>query len=38
MPFDRRRAELHAAAFVLSGCGLGACLGYLYDLVRRMWA
>ncbi len=38
MPFDRRRAERHAALFIASGCGLGACLGYLYDLARRRWA
>ncbi len=38
MPFDRRRAELHAAAFIATGCGLGCALGYLYDLARRRWA
>ncbi len=37
MPFDKRAAQRDAALFVLSGCGLGACLGYLYDLARRRW-
>jgi hypothetical protein len=38
MPFDQRRAYTHAAAFIVTGCSLGACLGWLWDTVRRRWA